>query len=138
MSSIAEVARQSVERAIGVAIDKLSYIGEMAVNEARTAHTYKDQTGNLTSSIGYVVLRDGKPVKVGEFNKVLNADVGPEEGRSFALSLADSYQSGLTLVVVAGMKYAAYVVDKGYNVLDSSEILARKMARQLMGGKEAV
>lgn len=138
MSSIREAVRKSMDDAVSRAIELLSYIGEQAVNEARNMHSYTDRTGNLTSSMGYVVLKDGRPVDIGEFNKILKADVGPEDGRSFALSLAGNYPEGLTLIVVAGMKYAAYVADKGYNVLDSSEILARKLARQLIGGKEAV
>ena len=36
-----------------------------------------------------------------------------------------------TLIVVAGMNYAAYVQRKGYDVLTSSELLAEQLVRQL-------
>ena len=38
----------------------LRYCGEMAVNEARNNGNYKDQTGNLRNSIGYVIAINGK------------------------------------------------------------------------------
>lgn len=38
-------------------IQSLSYIGEEFVNRARMINTYEDQTGNLRSSIGYVIAK---------------------------------------------------------------------------------
>ena len=40
----------------------LRIVGEKCINEAREHGSYQDQTGNLRSSIGYVVLQDGKPI----------------------------------------------------------------------------
>ena len=43
-------------------IKALSYLGERCVIEARTNHTYKDQTGALTASIGYLIFKNGEVV----------------------------------------------------------------------------
>ena len=47
-------------------IKQLSYIGEECIRIARESGSYNDITGNLRSSIGYVILYDGKPVQYGE------------------------------------------------------------------------
>lgn len=116
------------------AIRILKRAGELAVNEARTVSTGKnwtDRTGNLRSSIGYVICEDGRPITQSDFQQVLpTAESGPETGRNYALSIA-SGTKGLALVVVAGMNYAVYVADKGYNVLSSSQILAEKLIPEL-------
>ena len=53
-----------VERQI---IESLCRIGEEAVSMAKTIppeRGFTDRTGNLRSSIGYVVFKDGKPVNI--------------------------------------------------------------------------
>ena len=40
--------------------------------------------------------------------------------------------AGIVLIVVAGMDYAAYVEAKGLNVLDTSEIMAKKLVRRTL------
>ena len=40
-------------------INNYIYVGEKALEVARTQHKYKRQTGNLTSSIGYCILDNG-------------------------------------------------------------------------------
>lgn len=113
------------------AIRVLQYAGERAVNEARGSGNWTDRTGNLRSSIGYVVCEDGQPIVESDFAGTLpTATEGPETGRVYALRIA-AETHGLALVVVAGMSYAIYVADKGYNVLSSSQILAEKLIPQL-------
>ena len=46
-------------------IKQLSYIGEECIKVARKNGSYDYITGNLRSSIGYVILYDGKPVQYG-------------------------------------------------------------------------
>jgi hypothetical protein len=128
-----------VEKAI---VARLTELGERCVAEARSLNTYRDQSGNLRSSIGYVVVRNGSVVRMSGFEQVqpwagFEGDVssqGAEQGRALASSLANSlrYSSGYALIVVAGMSYAAYVEAKGYDVLDSAEKLAeRELPRML-------
>lgn len=127
---------EQVEGARIGAINALNYVGLQCVTEARKSGKYTDQTGNLRSSIGYVVLEDGKPVKKGTFNKVLaTANEAEVKSNELITRLASTYNTGLVLVVVAGMDYAAYVEARGYNVLNSAETLAKtlvpKMLKQL-------
>ena len=43
----------------------LKYLGENLVKYAKDQHNYIDQTGNLTNSIGYVVVHNGTLVYSG-------------------------------------------------------------------------
>lgn len=118
-----------------VCLNNLISVGEQAVNEARSNHRYRNQTGNLQSSIGYCVLEDGKVIFGGQdsFEVVNNGTQGLMEGRAFLQRLISEHPSGLVLIVVAGMEYAAYVEAKNLNVLDSAEQLAERLLPQLFG-----
>ncbi len=96
-------------------------------------------TANLRSSIGYVIVRDGSVVTQGGFKSAKGGDEGAAEGKAYAEKLAAKFPHGITLIVIAGMNYAAYVSAKGYDVLDSAELLAEKLVPQMMrqlSGKE--
>lgn len=115
---------------------RLSYIGEQVLNQARNwqlqAHPFTDDTGNLRSSIGYVIVKDGSVVRASSFEQVKNGSDGTSKGRSYAESLAARYKNGIALIVVAGMNYAAYVKKRGYDVIDSSELLAEQLVPQML------
>ena len=113
-------------------IEIFKYVGEQAVNEARQNHRYKDQTGNLTSSIGYCVLDNGSVVSESSFEVVNDGKQGSQEGRNFLGRQKAEHQTGIALIVVAGMEYAVYVEAMNLNVLDSAEQLAEKMLHQLL------
>ena len=111
----------------------LHVIGEKCVNDARLSGSYKDRTGNLRGSTGYAVVDYGRVVTIGGFKQVLNGKDGPVNGRAY-LNEIISENAGLIgpmLIVVAGMNYAYFVHDRGYNVLDSAEVLAEKLVREL-------
>lgn len=114
-------------------LERLYYLGEMCVNEARTMGSYTDRTGNLRSSVGYGVFKDGVELGVGGFEQVNNANEGMGEGRSLLRKIAGEQPKGsYSLVVVAGMNYGVYVEARGYNVLSSSELLAERELPRLM------
>lgn len=114
----------------------LRIVGEKCINEARTNGSYQDQTGNLRSSIGYVVLQDGKPIEKGGFAPTERGKEkgksGQKEGETFINKVISQYPKGFVLVVVAGMKYATYVEARNYNVLSSAELLAEKEVPKLL------
>lgn len=87
---------------------------------------YIDSTGNLRSSVGYGVYRDGQQVMVSPFEQVKDGADGTIEGRKLLDKLATKFPSGYVLIVVAGMNYAYYVEARGYDVLSSSELLAER------------
>lgn len=105
-----------------------SYMGEYLVGYARNKHTYTDRTGNLTNSMGYAVVQEGKVVKT---------SLDDMQGESLAKAretinkMVDKVSAKYSLIIVAGMEYAAYVEAKGYNVLLPAELEARL---QIPGG----
>ena len=108
------------------------FIGEQVLNAARSTDSYKDQTGNLRSSLGYVVAVDGRVADISSFAVVKNGQEGSKTGADYARKLARKYPKGIVLIVCAGMNYAAYVSAKGYDVEDSAELLADRLVPQML------
>lgn len=96
-------------------INALTFCGEKAVAFARSRNTYQDQTGNLRSSIGYVIVKNGAVVFNSTFQKVNGpksgeaTEDGSDKGLAYALDVAKQFTNGYVLIVVAGMHYAYYV-----------------------------
>lgn len=114
----------------------LSYVGERCVTEARDRsqeESWFDQTGNLRSSIGYVIYHNGIEIKSSAFPTVKSGSDGPKEGKSLAQQIASEHSTGYVLIVVAGMNYADYVEAKdNKNVLASSYSLANTLVPKMM------
>lgn len=120
-------------------VTQLSYIGEACVKIARERGDYNDITGNLRSSISYVVLNDGEVMAGGNFvakqvaagykkvkrtrklkdgtfkeyfaNVKVGGDgaKGQQEGEALLQRLKAKFPWGVVLIVCAGMEYAAFV-----------------------------
>lgn len=110
----------------------LDATGNACVEAGQDGGDYMDRTGNLRSSIGYVVIKSEKVVRTGGFKVVKGGTEGPKSGHAYAIQLARQYTKGIVLIVVAGMQYAAYVAAQGFNVLDGAELIAEKLVPQLM------
>lgn len=116
-------------------IARLQKLGEMCLIEARNNKSYMMQTGALLSSTGYTIFVDGIALH-SQFDAASGAESnaaqnGIKAGQALAEKVGKNTK-GVTLVVVAGMNYAAYVEAKGYNVLSSAEHLAqRELPRML-------
>ena len=131
-----------LERIVQAFLDDLDYIGQRAVGYIRNRaaeDSWYDRTGNLRSSIGYVIVQDGNVIRKGGFDRVdgperdkTNED-GSQVGLSFAEEVATEYPKGYALIVVAGMEYAS-LVEKMDNkdVLASGEIFVRKEVKKLV------
>jgi len=109
---------------------KLRYVGEECIRDARLRGSYTDRTGNLRSSISYVIFADGKVNQRSTPEIVKEGTDGATIGMEYAEQLAQE-TPGIGIVVVAGMNYAMYVQRRGYNVLASAELLADKLVTQL-------
>lgn len=134
-SSIDAYIRQQISRREQAIIREFLYAGESAVNIARDTtkpKTFKDQTGNLRSSIGYVVAVDGQIVGASAFGQVLEGSQGTGEGKTFAESLASRFNNGIVLILVAGMEYAYYVKKRGYDVIDQGQLEAESLVKRLV------
>lgn len=132
MSEIERYTEEQLDRLKRAIIRTFSYVGEICLTRARNTDSYKDQTGNLRSSIGYVISVDGVVVHASDFNVVKSGQNGATSGLSYAKKIARSFPKGICLIVVAGMKYAAYVSAKGLDVLDSSELLADSLTKKML------
>jgi hypothetical protein len=131
-SEIEAYLEEQMKRTEKAIINTLAYVGESCINAARIAGSYRDQTGNLRSSTGYVIVKNGQMIHTSSFETEKRGGAGSRDGRLFAEQKAREYGKGIVLIVVAGMNYAAYVSAKGKDVLDSAELTADKLVPQLM------
>lgn len=107
---------------------RLSRIGEQFVNDARENGSYTDRTGNLRSSIGYVILKNGQQIGGGGFK----GGEGERKGNDVLNGAKARYPVGYVLIVVAGMDYAAAVESKGRDVLSGSAPAATERLKKAM------
>lgn len=116
-------------------IDNLQYIGEAAVSYARNSHEldWIDRSGNLRSSIGYKVLRDGKPVREYTPRQVKEGSEGIVNAQKLLEELAQKYPKGCVLIICAGMNYASYVENiHGKDVLTGAKALVKELIQTLL------
>lgn len=121
-------------------IKRLQELGEKCVMHAKSIPEnigFKDQTGNLRHSIGYMVFKDGIAIHEGYSQ---DGGEGAKVGQNLAKTIGSKYPEGVVLVVTAGMNYALYVESKGRDVLTSAEHLAQqelpKMLQKLVSNIE--
>lgn len=101
-----------VERAEERIYRLLQRAGEEFVKIARKKGNYQDHTGNLRSSIGYVIVKDGdiltESYKLSD-KKGSDKHTGLREAKRLVSELASIYPDGWVLIGVAAMPYAVYV-----------------------------
>jgi hypothetical protein len=134
-SDIESIINDRKERILAAAISRLQVVGEKFVTNARNNGAYKDRTGNLRSSAGYVIIKDGKQLFENfqafpqKDPKAEGAGQGVSQAQKTAAEVAEKiigkYPTGLILIGVAGMDYAAAVESKGFDVITSSAMQAK-------------
>jgi hypothetical protein len=126
-------AAQQAEEAV---IRMLSYLGEMTVAYARgrsAPESWIDRSGNLRSSVGYVIVADGEVKQIAGFKQVLEGSEGVNTGKNLALELANRYTKAYALIVVAGMRYAELVeAIESKDVLAGPELFAREKLPEMV------
>lgn len=135
IGDIREYLEREYKKHLKKLINTLAYVGERVVNGVRdeSLSDWNDQTGNLRSSIGYMILVDGVPVKQSDFSVVKNGEKGSKEGLRYIQSLASLYPTGIALIIVAGMDYASYVEAMDNKVvLAQAEIEAESIIRRMI------
>jgi hypothetical protein len=89
--------------------------------------SWYDQTGNLRSSVGYVIAHNKNIIQYSTFNQVMQGSEGVKTGKDLAEELAKRYSNNYVLIVVAGMNYAEFVeAMDNKDVLASTELWARE------------
>lgn len=134
VQGVKRAIREQADRMIRAYIGQLDRIGMKVVTAIRDSDVsyWLDHTGNLRNSIGYMILHDGRKVKE-DFKAVVSSGTeGVGKARAFAEEIASKYPSGIVLIIVAGMEYAAYVENvKSRTVLAGGEQLAKKLVKEL-------
>lgn len=113
-------------------INSLFYLGEELINEARVSGTYTDRTGNLRSSVGYVIFVDGEKVNYNLIDKSGEAEAEAKDFINSIIREEPMLSKGVSLVFFAGMEYALYVEAKGYDVISGSIPEERTVIKTLM------
>lgn len=136
------IVAQAEQRIHKVIESRLTWIGLNFVRNARVQGDYVDRTGNLRSSVGFMLLRNGKIIAQdwrksgkgtqpdpGWLQKVISFVTqtpvdGMATGKKVAKDISKAHNSGWVLIVVAGMSYAAAVESRNYDVITNSSTLA--------------
>lgn len=113
--------------------------GKSLVADAKANGRYRNKTGNLRSSIGFVVAV-GKQIIAQEFSLTLTGQTGMKKGIEMAKALVfENPNQQEVLIAVAAMDYARTLESKGRNVLTASSLSAiddlKSLLKSIMGGK---
>ena len=119
-ADIKRIIQDRMDRIENAVVEQLKFIGNDFVTNARNNGTYTDQTGNLRSSIGYLILKNGLQLTQSGFEQIKTGSEGTAKGKAFLQEVAAKFPTGIVLIVVAGMDYAAAVESKGRDVLTGS------------------
>jgi len=122
LSEVHETLMREAERVERLTIRALSKLGEQCVTKIRDRagdKSWYDQTGNLRSSVGYVIAHNKNIIQYSAFNQVKQGSEGVKTGKDLAEKLAKRYSNNYVLIVVAGMNYAEFV-----EAMDNKDVLA--------------
>lgn len=130
LSEVHDTLMREAERVERLTIRALSKLGEQCVTKIRDRagdKSWYDQTGNLRSSVGYVIAHNKNIIQYSTFNHVKQGSEGVKTGKDLAKELAKRYSNNYVLIVVAGMNYAEFVeAMDNKDVLASTELWARE------------
>lgn len=130
LSEVHDTLMREAERVERLTIRALSKLGEQCVTKIRDRagdKSWYDQTGNLRSSVGYVIAHNKNIIQYSTFNQVKQGSEGVKTGKDLAKELAKRYSNNYVLIVVAGMNYAEFVEARNNkDVLASTELWARE------------
>lgn len=96
---------------------------ELVRNKITNGKAYDDHTGNLRSSTGFIIYKDGKIVHKSFKESPVGTDraTGVKEGLKVALDELRA-STGWGVILVSGMEYSSWVESKGYDVLRGAYI----------------
>jgi len=141
---ISKVFDRFEERTDKILLETMKYAGEYFVKIARDEKTdeggnkitdYRDITGNLRSSVGYIVLKDGKSVAEGfkVSGRGMGGSRGMQQGKKLARELGRTHDKGYVLIGLAGMNYAVFVENmKNKDVISFASKATQQMLKQLI------
>lgn len=111
---------------LGSILEDLRFIAQGCYEEAMRRKGFTNDSGALSSSIGWAISLDGNIVYSGGLIPVgKGGSIGQSQGRRAIDELVRG--SGIKLILVAGMDYAQEVEARGFDVTTSGELLAEEM-----------
>nr|DAZ15376.1 MAG TPA: hypothetical protein [Caudoviricetes sp.] len=122
LSEVNDMLMREAERVERLTIRALSKLGEQCVTKIRDRagdKSWYDQSGNLRSSVGYVIAHNKNIIQYSAFNQVKQGSEGVKTGKDLAEELAKKYSNNYVLIVVAGMNYAEFV-----EAMDNKDVIA--------------
>ena len=122
LSEVHDMLMREAERVERLTIRALSKLGEQCVTKIRDRagdKSWYDQTGNLRSSVGYVIAHNKNIIQYSSFNQLKQGSEGVKTGKDLAEELAKKYSNNYVLIVVAGMNYAEFV-----EAMDNKDVIA--------------
>lgn len=127
-----EVEKEIEKEALKLLIEAVEYTVDK-VRKKQVEQPYQDHTGNLYSSTGFIIYKDGKVLHENFKESPIGTDnkTGLAEGLKVALAqLRES--TGWGVVMVAGMEYASWVESNNFTVLlDATTDLDRYLTESL-------
>lgn len=133
-ADIKKMLIERVKRIDEAILSALQRTGEKFIKNARSTNTYKDVTGNLRSSIGYIILKNGAQVFEGGFITFKEGGEGAKVGKKVIEEISKRFGTGYVLICVAGMDYAAAVESKGFDVITGSSKIAEQDLKKAIKG----
>lgn len=107
------------------AINSLAYAkGETRATLDIDSPGFNDDTGNLRSSICFILTHNGETIKEDFKQSAAGTDksTGVTTGKAYAKEVSQEESLGWTMTAVAGMEYAGWVEALGYDVLTGSTL----------------
>jgi hypothetical protein len=130
-ADISKITQDYLKRVVKVTQNELMQIGLQFVRDARLKTPdqggFNDDTGNLRSSIFFILQYDGEIVHE-DFEPSVNGTdkaAGIVAAQQYAEELAGGVPKGWALITGAAMRYAGYVEALGYDVITGSTLGAK-------------
>ena len=123
-----------VDNVDNAVLEGFKYAGETFIRHARLNREFEDDTGNLQSSIGYIIAKDGKMLfeAIKGIDDYLQKPKGKAEGLRLAKAVLKENSKGWVLVGVAGMDYGIYVEARGIDVISGSTLEAQQLMKEII------
>lgn len=137
----ADLGKQMEEiigRIVRVTENELNQLGLQMTTAARMKTKgqggFNDQTGNLRSSIGYILMYDGEIINE-DFRIADKGDdrsSGVAKGKDEAERISKESPDGWAIILVAGMEYASWVENMDYDVISGTTLGADKKLQRAL------
>jgi len=135
LNDLNRIINSDVQDWLDELVDYYRKSGKLFVERAVAKATFNNITWNLRSSIGYLIIYNGQILE-SYFINLKDGTEGQEVGREYAEFVARLIDEGegLSMALVAGEEYAAFVEAKGKDVIKGSTAYFETQIKALLKG----